>query len=104
MNAFSHNNISELLLPNTLLIIDEYAFSENDIFNLELSEGLESIGANAFEDNNLSQVILPSSVSEIKDDSFSNNQGIVSLYSINPHHKAFNTEFSSDNHLVIIEY
>lgn len=103
-NAFSHNKISEVILPDTLILIEDYAFSENDIFNLELSEGLESIGANAFEDNNLSQVRLPSSLSEIKDDSFSNNQGIVSLYSINPNHKAFNTEFSSDNHLVIIEY
>ena len=41
--------VQEIILPNTIETISEYAFRNSNITNVELAEGVKTIGSHAFE-------------------------------------------------------
>ncbi len=71
--AFAYcSNMTELLLPKTLIEIREEAFAgAQNLQSLTLPEGLQSIGYNAFYYNqNLKEVVLPSTLEKIDSSAF----------------------------------
>ncbi len=61
-NTFNNNNITKLNLPSSLKYIGSYAFAYNNITELTLNEGLEKIGQLAFSNNQIDELNIPSSV------------------------------------------
>ncbi len=78
--AFANQNFTELVLPETLRIIEEYAFSGN--FYLEqvhFAEGLQEVGAGNFTSGILEEVRLPRSCESIGENAFSSQSKLVSV-------------------------
>ena len=71
--AFSDNiNLTEVVLPEQLLEIGKYAFSRTSIKNIRFPSSLTSISEYAFFDNiNLTEVVLPEQLLEIGKYAFS---------------------------------
>ena len=71
--AFSDNiNLTEVVLPEQLLKIGKYAFSRTSIKNIRFPSSLTSISEYAFFDNiNLTEVVLPEQLLEIGKYAFS---------------------------------
>lgn len=70
-NAFDSNSyICEVILPDTVVSIGNYAFFNCDsLEKINLPDGLQSIGASAFRwTDNLSELTIPASVEEIGED------------------------------------
>ena len=61
----SHNNVRKLHLPNTVREIGKYAFTDIGIVDIEMNEGLVTIGDGAFMTCKLNSVRIPSSVKSI---------------------------------------
>lgn len=93
--AFGNCNIGAMTLPNSLVSIDSYAFSNNSIMkSLIIPEGVTTLNANAFERwTNMINLEIPATVSKIGNSVF---QGAESLESIvvHPDNKYF---YSKDN-------
>lgn len=71
--CFVSNRISSLTLPNSVLVVDNKAFSMNAIQTLNLSNNLLYIGGYAFAFNKISSLTIPSSVDIIGNNAFNNN-------------------------------
>jgi hypothetical protein len=63
--AFSNNSLSYLLLPENLIFLGAYSFAFNNISSLSISNSVEVIGQSALQSNELTHVIIPSNVSYI---------------------------------------
>jgi len=63
--AFADFWFFELAVPNTVVRINDWAFSGNYIQRLRLSRNLTEIGNGAFMDNRLLNVVIPDSVRRI---------------------------------------
>ncbi len=74
-----HLTIPQTIDGQEVISIANEAFRDDDLFSLNLPEGLQVIGVNAFSYNNLSDVVIPSTVTEIKDGAFYNNSYLSSL-------------------------
>ena len=66
-------------LPNTLKIINPYAFSETYLDEIIFPEGLTTIKKNAFYNTNIQKVLLPETVVEIGDNAFPNNRLLTTV-------------------------
>jgi len=64
-NSFGDLWFSEVTIPDTVVKIDDWAFSGNHIFKLILPKKLVEIGDGAFIDNELSGLVIPDSVKKI---------------------------------------
>lgn len=73
-NAFERKNLQSVTLPSTLEQIADFAFRENQLSNLIVTDKVKSIGQFAFSNNNLQTVTLPSILEGIDDYAFSGNQ------------------------------
>ncbi len=72
-NAFAENNITSLVLPDSVLTIEEAAFADNtSLTSLVLGNSVTTIGAGAFSGNGLNSVIIPDSVLTIEAGAFQN--------------------------------
>lgn len=83
---FSGTHLSEIVLPNDITEIDEYAFyeldgtNENPFESISIPEGVTVIRQDAFYScANLTEVILPSSLTEIESNGFSNCRRLVNI-------------------------
>lgn len=63
--AFRWQELKHVVLPDTLLRIEEGAFSLNELSEISLPASLEYIGERAFESNKLVTLVIPSSVREL---------------------------------------
>ena len=65
--AFSNiNTIKSIVLPDTITVIDENAFSScRALKEINIPEGVKSIGAHAFYATQITEIILPDSLEEI---------------------------------------
>ncbi len=84
-NSFGSNEITSVTIPNTVIRINTFAFFNNNISDLNLSEGISVIGSSAFRDNDLTNITLPSSITNLGTLSFAGNPlNTVTSNSINP--------------------
>lgn len=77
--AFSGSCISKVFLPNSITVIDEYAFEKCENLSLVvLPNGLSAIGPYAFCDTyNLSKIRIPDSVDYIDETAFAYSNAII---------------------------
>jgi hypothetical protein len=74
VGCFKDNQITNLVLPNSITNIGNEAFINNQMTTVALPSSLTTIGENAFENNLISTVSIPNSVTSIGIKSFLNNQ------------------------------
>ncbi len=85
IEAFYGNNLTDLVIPSTVEVIGEWAFSINNIENLvfedteENPSQLTTIGESAFWDNNIKEIVIPSSVTTIEEAAFSENPNLTNV-------------------------
>jgi hypothetical protein len=73
LNAFFDKGIDEVIIPNTIQIIELHAFENNNLKSLNLPNGLQKIKSEAFRNNKIESLIIPNTVIEIGDLCFANN-------------------------------
>lgn len=76
-NAFNNNFISDLTIPNNELndiVIDDEAFRNNNIINVNLGKSVVRIGKYAFYDNYIEHLTLSENLKEIDNSAFKNNK------------------------------
>ena len=71
--AFMHNNIRELVIPDSVDTIRNNAFWTNHLTNIDFGNGLRLIQSGAFSANHLVDVVIPDSVTSIQSAAFMNN-------------------------------
>ena len=77
--AFYKNNIQELVLPESVKSIGDYAFAENtNLASATIGSGVETIGNYAFRKDALAEVAIPASVKTIGDYAFAENSKLAS--------------------------
>ncbi len=72
-NAFSQKNIFTVNIPNTVITIGDGAFEYNPLSVLILPNSINSIGVFAFRDNNLNDITFSTSLTTINSGIFFNN-------------------------------
>jgi uncharacterized repeat protein (TIGR02543 family) len=80
--AFKNTKISNLVIPNSVETIENYAFCNfnlNCLTNLTLGSGLKTIGDGAFEYSKITSLIIPNSVESIGDSAFRSNSYLKSI-------------------------
>ena len=73
-DAFRSNQLTEVIIPNSVKIIGDGAFHDNQLTEVSIGNSVKSIGTGAFYGNKLTQVIIPNSVKSIGDYAFTGNQ------------------------------
>ena len=90
--AFSHNNLTSVELPDTVISIGDDAFYFNKLTSVTIPNSVTSIGNSAFHDNKLTRVTIPNSVTSIGSGAFrkvgSSNPNLTKI--INKTGNAFN--------------
>ncbi len=76
------NNISSLILWNSIISIGDYAFSSSSISSITIPSTTTSIGEQAFSNNRLIKLILPSNVSSVGENTFQSNWPNKDSYAI----------------------
>lgn len=71
-NAFAHNNLTSLILPNSTWSIKAGAFEDNQLTTVELNR-IEQIDEDAFAGNKLTKVVVPDTATGIGDRAFNRN-------------------------------
>lgn len=74
-SAFWDNQISELVIPDSVKKIEYNAFGKNKISKLKLSENCDTIYPDTFAYNQLKEVVIPDCVKEIRVNAFEKNPG-----------------------------
>ncbi len=117
-HAFKWSHIESIVLPETLKLIDEYAFSGcSNLADIRFSDELEEIGYGAFKDcvsieeivipdnvtvikastftgcENLKKVVLPANLEEIQEEAFSDCKELEQVIFTGP-----NTSITIDGH------
>ncbi|MCL2050395.1 MAG: leucine-rich repeat domain-containing protein [Lachnospiraceae bacterium] len=72
-NAFSQSPVTEITIPESVSIIEGYAFSKSSIKSIIFSKGLKTIGEYAFQENlELKSINIPDGVTKIEKGAFIN--------------------------------
>ncbi len=72
--SFSNNNLTSIVIPDTVFSIDENAFFGNMLTSVDLPAALERVILFSFAGNNISKLTIPNGVKEIEQDAFYGNQ------------------------------
>ena len=64
-SSFSSNDLTEIILPDSVETIGDSAFSSNELTNIIIPENVTKIGSYAFAWNDLTTVTIPKNVTEI---------------------------------------
>lgn len=91
-DAFNNCSLSDVIFPETLVIIDQYAFYQNYLKRIEIPNSVQTIGAYAFYDayidtEGLSHVVFGRGLQKISDSAFGGNYSlkfITSFVAIEP--------------------
>lgn len=73
-SAFSFRNIASVKFPNTVTKIENSAFVNNEITELNLNDSIVEIGERAFSYNRIQKLTLPNNLTSIERNTFSNNK------------------------------
>ncbi len=71
--AFKDKSIAGIEIPESIIAIENDAFSGNRLSNVYIPDSVETIGSGAFSDNQLETIRLPIGLSLIKFGTFNNN-------------------------------
>ena len=74
LGSFTDKNLTSVVIPDSVTMIDVYAFYNNKLTNITIPDSVTIIGDYAFQDNQLTSVTIPNGVTTIGSDAFSNNQ------------------------------
>ena len=77
--AFQRKNLNSVIIPDSVLEIEEWAFAENEISKLVLSNNMTRIKNNTFEGNNITELIIPENIRQIDYGAFAPKKDGVSL-------------------------
>lgn len=69
-NQYPYNNLSEMNLPEGLISIGSYAFESTDLKEITIPSTVESVGSYAFSKTKIETVVVESGVKEINDYAF----------------------------------
>ena len=72
--AFRENQLTSVIIPSSVTSIGSLVFENNQLMNVTILNGVTSIGSLAFENNQLTNVSIPSSVTTIEYQAFMNNK------------------------------
>ena len=72
--AFVANQLTSVIIPNSITTIGDYAFLENQLTSITIPNSVTTIGEVAFSQNQLTSVTIPNSVTTIGEIAFSQNQ------------------------------
>jgi len=72
--AFSSNQLTSVTIPNSVTSIGTEAFRYNQLTSVTIPNSVTSIGSGAFSDNQLTSVTIPNSVTSIGTEAFRTNQ------------------------------
>jgi hypothetical protein len=82
--AFFDNQLTALVIPDSMQWIGQNAFASNQLVTVELGAGLESLGVWVFKDNQLETVILhaitPPLFSDVAFPPFDGNPDLTAIY------------------------
>jgi len=70
LNSYGGVNRDNVVIPNNVIKIEEYAFYNNQLTNVIIPTSVTSIGNNAFSFNQLASVTIPTSVTSIGESAF----------------------------------
>ncbi|ERJ11316.1 leucine-rich repeat domain-containing protein [Haloplasma contractile] len=71
--AFASNQLSSVVIPNSVTKIGESAFSHNQLTNVMIPESVKIIEDNTFYSNKLTRIIIPNQVTSIGHYAFMDN-------------------------------
>lgn len=66
----NYYDVQNVIIPDSVKVIGEYAFANFNISSVTLPAGLEVIGSHAFEGSKLTSVVIPNGVNTIGDSAF----------------------------------
>ena len=72
--SFENKNLTSVVIPDGVTIIDKYAFEGNQLTNITIPSSVITIEVWAFVGNQLTSVTIPNGVTTIGNNAFSNNQ------------------------------
>ena len=72
--AFSHNNLTSVTIPDSVTSIGDYAFLSNDFTSVTIPDSVRHIGRAAFGLNKLTSVHIGNSTVEIKNQTLQSSQ------------------------------
>jgi len=75
--VFESKGITSLQLPNTILHIGDYAFSDNELSSVIIPSNVKYIGNRAFSSSNMDSIDIPNSVTYIGQKAFSSIDSMV---------------------------
>jgi len=73
-HIFTNNNLTNIIIPSSIIYIGMYSFMSNQLTNITISNSVTAIGLGAFMNNNLTNIIIPDSVNIIYHNAFRNNK------------------------------
>ncbi len=73
-HAFAGNQLTSVVIPNSVLTIEQAAFFDNELTSVEIPNSITTIAAGLFGSNQLSSVEIPSSITYIDGSAFADNQ------------------------------
>jgi predicted metalloprotease len=71
--AMDNNNLTSVVIPNTVTHIRSAAFDRNQISRITFGDSLTYIGSWAFKDNLITSITLPNSLESIGNEAFAGN-------------------------------
>ena len=74
-----YTSLKEVILPDSLQIIDGYAFEGTSLKEITLPDGLISIGDCAFRETLITEMVIPASVTSIGDLAFNPNPNLTKI-------------------------
>ena len=72
--AFQYNQLTSVIIPNSVTSIGNYAFFSNQLTSVIIGNSVISIGNNAFASNQLTSVTIPDNITSIGNNAFYDNQ------------------------------
>lgn len=71
--AFEGMGLTSVYIPDTVTLIDQGAFWNNNLTTVTLSYNVKEVGFNAFNNNNIDTLVVPGTVREMGQYAFANN-------------------------------